>query len=143
MSDVEETPAEIDQGDNRSMWPFLVAAGLIVFVVLGIVIATLVSPVEKNVTDSDRLSLVATRFIAVADGTDKSGESYACKDFDANRSPLRVAQATGRQITFDKLTDAAVDGDKATAQVSFTVDGLQSTSTWHFTRADSAWSVCN
>ncbi|MFE3226716.1 hypothetical protein [Nocardia sp. NPDC059228] len=147
MSDAEETAGEtsvpIDQNEARSMWPFLVAAGVIAVVILGIVIAALVSPVEKNVTDSDRLAVAAGNFIKFRSDNGKYDPALSCKGFDENASPLKSAAATGGTITFDKLDDPAVDGEKATAQVTFTVAGAQTTSTWHFTRENSRWLVCN
>ncbi|WP_040813915.1 Rv0361 family membrane protein [Nocardia concava] len=148
MSDAEETveqqtPIPIDQNETRSMWPFLVAAGVIAVVILGIVIATLVSPVEKNVTDRDRLASAAVAFVQSRSDTGKYEPALACKGFDENNSPLKIAAATGGTISFDKLTDSAVDGDNATAQVTVSTGGAQSTSTWHFTRENSRWLVCN
>ncbi|APA95230.1 Rv0361 family membrane protein [Nocardia seriolae] len=147
MSDAEETVEEtqipIDQSEARSMWPFLLAAGIIAFVILGIVIATLVSPVEKNVTDSDRLSVAAGEFIKARSDTGKYDPTLACKGFDENNSPLKIAAGSGGSISFDKIADPVVEGDKATAQVTFSADGAQSTSTWHFTRENSRWLVCS
>ncbi|MFE4459016.1 hypothetical protein ACFROC_16815 [Nocardia tengchongensis] len=143
MSDVEETPVPIDQNETRSMWPFLVAAGIIAFVILGIVIATLISPVEKNVTESDRLALSATNFIMSRNDTGKYDPTLSCKGFDEKLSPLRAAVESGGTIAFSKLTDAAIDGDKATAQVSFTVAGAPSATPWHFSKENSRWLVCN
>ncbi|MFD7843928.1 hypothetical protein ACFV4K_13475 [Nocardia sp. NPDC059764] len=143
MSDAEETPIRIDQNETRSMWPFLVAAGIIAVVIMGIVIASVVSPVEKNVTDSDRLSLAATKFVMARNDSGKYDPMLSCKGFDENASPLKAATATGGSIAFDKLTDASVTGDQATAQVTFTVAGAPSTSTWHFAKENSRWLVCN
>ncbi|MEC3958606.1 hypothetical protein VMT65_36610 [Nocardia sp. CDC153] len=146
MSDAEETVEEtsipIEQNETRSMWPFLLAAGVIAAVILGIVIATLISPVEKNVTDRDRLSVAAGEFIKSRNDTGKFVPAVACKGFDENNSPLKIAGTSGTGITFDRLDDPVVDGDKATAQVTFSVDGAQSTSTWHFTKENSRWLVC-
>ncbi|MGW4243195.1 Rv0361 family membrane protein [Nocardia sp. NPDC004722] len=146
MSDAEETVEEtvqFDQNETRSMWPFLVAAGLIAFVILGIVIATLVSPVEKNVTDTDRLSAPAGNFIKYRSDNGKYEPSLACKGFDESNSPLRIAVETGGPISFDALKDPVIDGDKATAQVTFSAGGAQTTSTWHFTKENSRWLVCS
>ncbi|AYF77201.1 hypothetical protein D7D52_29055 [Nocardia yunnanensis] len=147
MSDAEETVEEpsvrIEQNEARSMWPFLVAAGVIALVVLGIVIATLISPVEKNVTDKDLLSAPAGNFIKARSDTGKDDLSYACKGFDDNNSPLKIAADAGGPISFDRLTEPKIDGDKATAQVTVSAGGTQSTSTWHFTKENSRWLVCN
>ncbi|MGV9667979.1 Rv0361 family membrane protein [Nocardia niigatensis] len=147
MSDVDETAegpsVPIDQNEARTMWPFLVAASVIAVVILGIVIATLVSPVEKNVTDSDRLAVAAGNFINSRSDTGKYDPALSCKGFDENASPLKSVAASGGSISFDRLADPAVDGDKATAQVTFTAGGVQTTATWRFTRENSRWLVCN
>lgn len=143
MSDAEETPVRIDQDETRSMWPFLVAAGIIAVVILGIVIASVVSPVEKNVTDADRLTASADAFIRSREDTGKYDPRLQCAGFDEKLSPLRNAVETGGTIAFSKLTAAAVQGDTATAQVSFTVAGSPTTTPWHFTKENSRWLVCN
>lgn len=143
MSDVEEQQVRIDQTDKRAMWPFLTAATLILLVILGILIAALVSPAEKNVTDSDRLSLAARGFIQSRSGTDTPKAGAACPDFDENRSPLHVPGGTGKTFEFEGLTDPALDGDKATAQVTFRTGDREDTTTWHFTKNAGTWLVCN
>ncbi|MGW4352773.1 Rv0361 family membrane protein [Nocardia sp. NPDC004582] len=143
MSDAEETPVRIDQNETRSMWPFLVAAGIIAVVILGIVVASVVSPVEKNVTDSDRLSAAADAFIRSRQDTGKYDPRLQCQAFDDKLSPLRIAVETGGTIAYSKLTDATVQGDAATAQVSFTVAGAPTTAPWHFAKENSRWLVCN
>ncbi|WP_330184444.1 hypothetical protein OHB26_13110 [Nocardia sp. NBC_01503] len=144
MSDADDQHIRIDQSSTRSLLPFLVAAGVLVLVIVGIVVAALVSPVEKNVTDSDRLNLAARKFLQSRSATGTLDDRVVCSGFDEARSPLAPAKA-GDGTTFDfvNLTDPAVTGDKATAQVTSKVADRESTSTWHFTRDDSRWLVCN
>ncbi|MBL1072857.1 hypothetical protein JK358_00445 [Nocardia sp. 2] len=144
MSDVDDQPVRIDQGETRTLLPFLLAAGVIMVVIIGIVIAALVSPAEKNVTDSDRLAVAARNYTASRTGTDVLDPTVTCPGFDPNRAPLKVP--TGEMsATFDllKLDAAEVNGDQATAQVTVRTNGVESTSTWHFARTDRVWLVCN
>ncbi|MEV6770534.1 DUF4878 domain-containing protein [Nocardia sp. NPDC051030] len=143
MSDVEEKPERIDQGETRTMLPFLVAAGVIVLVVIGIVIAALVSPAEKNLTDSNRLAIAARNFTESGSGTDRFDKATACPGFDDKRSPLNIPDQTGQKFDLVKVTDTTIDGDKATAAVTVRADGRENTSTWHFTKTDNTWLVCN
>ncbi|QLY30748.1 hypothetical protein [Nocardia huaxiensis] len=144
MSDVDDQPVRIDQGETRTLLPFLVAAGVIVVVIIGIVIAALVSPVEKNVTDSDRLAVAASTFTQSRSGTDVLDPRTACPGFDQKRSPLQPpAGEQAATYEFVRLTDAQLNGDQATAQVTTRTDGVESTSTWHFSKTDNRWLVCN
>lgn len=143
MSDAEQSSVRIDQTETRSMWPFLVAAGIIVVVLLGIVIATVVSPAEKNVTETDRLAVAARNFAESRSGTADPDPSQACPGFDEKRSPLYFPDETGRTFVFSKLTDAVFDADKASARVTYTADGKAATGTWHFRKTGSTWLVCN
>ncbi|WP_067702334.1 Rv0361 family membrane protein [Nocardia jejuensis] len=137
-----EPPIPIDQGETRSMLPFLVAAGVIVLVVAGIVVSTLLSPAEKNLTDSGRVAIAARNFVQSRSETDSFDASTACANFDENRSPLNFPGASGKKIDLVKVENTAIEGDKATADVTFRVEGRESTGNWHFTRADSTWLVC-
>ncbi|MFB7720269.1 MULTISPECIES: hypothetical protein [unclassified Nocardia] len=144
MEQGDDQQIPIDQSSARSLLPFLVAAGVLVLVIIGIVVAALVSPVEKNVTDSDRLDLASRKFLQSRSATGTLDPRVVCDGFSEERSPLAPAKAgDGTAFDFVKLTDPAVSGDKATAQVTFDTAGKESTSTWHFTRSGSLWLVCD
>ncbi|WP_067830500.1 Rv0361 family membrane protein [Nocardia inohanensis] len=144
MSDVDDQPVRIDQDETRTMLPFLVAAVVIVLVIVGIVIAALVSPAEKNVTDSDRLAIAARNFTDARGGAESLEKSTACEGFDPAKSPL--AGKPGEQdpkYAYVKLADPRVEGDKATAQVTWQAGDRESTTTWHFSKSGSSWLVCD
>ncbi|MGX1808630.1 Rv0361 family membrane protein [Nocardia sp. NPDC055321] len=144
MSEDADQPERIDQRESRTMLPFLIAIGVTVVVIIGIVVSALLSPAEKNVTDKDRLAKSARNFIESRSGTDALDPSTACPGFDEQRSPLRTetGEKAGKS-TLVKLTDPNVQGDRATAQVTWRADDRDSTSTWTFTKTDGAWLVCN
>ncbi|NNH75929.1 hypothetical protein HLB23_39785 [Nocardia uniformis] len=144
MSDDDDKPIRIDQGETRSMLPFLVAAGIIALVVLGIVVAGIISPAEKNVTDSDRLAVAARNFTAARAAADPLDTRIVCAGFDDKRSPLGTEHGDDPpELEFTGLDDPQVDGDRATAAVKVKIDGKETTSTWNFTRSDSGWVVCD
>ncbi|WP_327142645.1 Rv0361 family membrane protein [Nocardia sp. NBC_01327] len=143
MSDVDDQAVPIDQDEARSMLPFLLAAGILVLVVIGIVIATLMSPAEKNLTDSGQLAVAARNFIQSRSDGGALDPAVVCKGFDDNRSPLKTAVEGGPKLDIVGLADSKIDGDHATAAVTFRADSHDTTATWNFTRADTTWLVCN
>ncbi|GAB4589626.1 Rv0361 family membrane protein [Nocardia sp. IFM 10818] len=138
-----DQPIKISQSETRSLWPFLLAAGVILVVIIGIVVAALVSPVEKNVTDRDRLAVAASAFTQSRSGTDVLDPNTVCQGFDENRSPLSNPRDEGVQFEFVRLDDPVITGDRATAQVTYRADGAERTATWTFTRSGSRWLVCD
>ncbi|WP_084530022.1 Rv0361 family membrane protein [Nocardia crassostreae] len=138
-----DQPIKISQSETRSLWPFLLAAAVILVVILGIVVAALVSPVEKNVTDRDRLAVAASAFTQSRSGTDVLDPTTVCQGFDENRSPLSNPRDEGVRFEFVGLDEPVVDGDRATARVTFKADGAEQTSTWKFSKSGSRWLVCD
>lgn len=144
MSDDDDQPIRIDQGETRSMLPFLVAAGIIALVVLGIVVAGIVSPAEKNVTDSDRLAVAARNFTDAQTAADPLNTRIVCEGFDDKRSPIKTEHGDSPpKLEFLALRDPQLNGDRGTATVTVKIDGKETTSTWNFTRSDLGWVVCN
>jgi hypothetical protein len=139
MSDDPTEPAGYDnQRDLRTIVPFLLAVGVIAVVVIGIVIANLASPAEDNVTEADLIGTAAQNLAAAArDNEQERLESTTCAGFAIDSSPI----GGGGEIK--KIENVQVNGDKATADVTVTVDGNESASVWHFTRVDEHWLVCS
>ncbi|MFE3446880.1 hypothetical protein ACFXNW_27935 [Nocardia sp. NPDC059180] len=144
-----ETPADGQESDDstRSMVPFIVAAAIAAIVLAVIVISELVSPVEKNVTEADRVAAAVRDF---GDASSRYGlvppKEAACPDFDPKRSPMagRLDEGeTGKAIEITKLEDMKVEGDSATATVTSKVDGDEATGTWQLRRVDNEWLVCH
>lgn len=141
-------PTAHEAGDQtRSMMPFVLAA-VIAALVLGVtVLAAVTAPVEKNVTESDRVAAAVYEF---ADMSGRSGlvppEDAVCADFDPARSPLagRLGEGeSGKSVTVAELDKLRVSGDEATVEVTSTVDGRAVTDTWRLVRSGNAWRVCN
>jgi hypothetical protein len=138
MSD-EQTGPEGDeqQRDLRTIVPFLGGVALIALVVIGIVIANLVSPAEDNVTDADLIG-TAAQSLAAATRNDDAGRigRTTCAGFAIDKSPI----AGGGDVV--KIENVHVDGDHATADVTVSVNGTETAAAWQFTRSDEHWLVC-
>ncbi|MFC9439648.1 hypothetical protein [Nocardia sp. NPDC057030] len=148
MSD-QESPAEdevitVDQTDKRSVAPFVAAAVLAVIVLGAIIIGGVMSPAEKNVTDSDRIAAAVRNFVEGSNSTDLVPPPGAgCAGFDPKRSPLAGRSGGGKTVEITELVDPQRDGDRAKATVTTKVDGVEQTSTWNLTRSGDKWLVCN
>ncbi|NEW39683.1 hypothetical protein GV794_24315 [Nocardia cyriacigeorgica] len=132
---------------TRSMAPFIIAAAIAAIVLAVIVIAELVSPVEKNVTEADRVAAAVRDF---GEASSRYGlvppREAVCPDFDPKRSPLagRLNEGeTGKAIEITKVDDMKVEGDRAGATVTSKVDGDETTGTWQLRRIDNEWLVCH
>ncbi|WP_280236308.1 Rv0361 family membrane protein [Nocardia cyriacigeorgica] len=143
------TPADGQESDDstRSMAPFIIAAAIAAIVLAVIVIAELVSPVEKNVTEADRVAAAVRDF---GEASSRYGlvppKEAACPDFDPKQSPLagRLDEGeTGKAIEITKLDGMKVEGDRATVTVLSKVDGAEATGTWRLRRVDNEWLVCH
>ncbi|MFF3221856.1 hypothetical protein ACFYV7_03585 [Nocardia suismassiliense] len=145
----EQQPAEdevikVDQTDKRSVAPFIAAAVIAVLVLAGIVIGGVLSPAEKNVTESDRIAAAVRGFVEGSNSTDLvPPPGTGCPGFDPKRSPLAGRSGGGKTVEITKLVDPKVDGDRAMATVTTKVDGDEATSTWNLTRSGDKWLVCN
>ncbi|HLS77967.1 MAG TPA: hypothetical protein VK083_14380 [Nocardia sp.] len=140
----DEPVIPIDQTDERSMTPFIAAAVVAALVLAGIVLGVIFAPAEKNVTEADRISAAVQNFVA---GVDETGEipppGTACADFDAARFPLPAPQDSGKTIELKSVTDHTVNGDRAKATVTTSVDGVDRTGTWLLVRGERGWLICS
>jgi hypothetical protein len=138
---------EVDQTDRRSMVPFIAAAVVAVIVIVAIVLGGMLSPAEKNVTDSDKISAAVHRY-AEARGTSGPAvpQGVVCQGFDESKSALAAQFADaefGKSIDVPKIENPMVDGNRAKATVTTKIDGKEDTATWNLTRAGDRWVVCN
>ncbi|MGW5386173.1 Rv0361 family membrane protein [Nocardia sp. NPDC003963] len=145
----EEQPAT-ESGDEerpRSITPFIVAAAVAALVLAGVLIAGLVSPAEKNVTDSDRINGAVREF---AEANSRYGvappREAVCPGFVPARSPLAgqlKPGETGKDIEITRFGPVQVNGDTATVEVTSRVEGDEKTATWWLFHTDDDWLVCN
>ncbi|MEU7630379.1 hypothetical protein AB0C34_10385 [Nocardia sp. NPDC049220] len=139
----EDDIIRVDQTDRRSAAPFLAAAVVAVVVLVAIVLGGVLSPAEKNVTDSDRIVAAVRNFVESSNVTAAvPPPGTACQGFDAARSPLAGQAGAGKSVEITKLDNPMVDGDKGKATVTTKVDGTSTTKTWNLTRSGSKWLVC-
>ena len=132
MSDEDNDP------EVRSIVPFLAAAVVIALVVIGIVVAELVSPAADNTTDADLIGASAQNFVAAS----KDGDigQVSCAGFAAERSPLAGVDGAP-DVT--RIENVVVHGDHATADVTVAAEGAEQTKSWTFRHDDQRWLVCD
>lgn len=132
-----------DKRDVRTIIPFLAAVVVIAVIGLGIFLAGRISPAENNVTESDRIQVAVTNFVATHNSKDaKSAATTQCPGFDEKHSPL--AGRDGK-VVVSRVEAAEVNGDRAKADVTTGIESKQDdqTATWKFHRDDGTWRVCN
>lgn len=144
----EQAPTESGDGEPpRSITPFIVAAVVAALVLGGVLIAGLVAPVEKNVTDSDRIAGAVRDFAQTSSryGVAPPREAV-CPGFAPARSPLAgqlKPDETGKDIEITRFGPVQVNGDTATIEVTSRVEGDEKTATWWLFQSDGEWRVCN
>ncbi|MGY4100200.1 Rv0361 family membrane protein [Nocardia sp. R16R-3T] len=141
-----EPVIEVDQTDRRSMAPFIAAAVFAAVVLIAIVLGAMLSPAEKNVTESDKITAAVQRYAEARAATDDTPPpGVACPGFDESRTPLADqfgGAAAGKSIKVSEIENAMVDGDRAKATVTIEVDGRKTPATWNLTRSGDRWVVC-
>ncbi len=139
--DPDDTPA------RRTITPFTVAAVIAALLLGGILLTGLLAPVEKNVTESDRIAGAVRDFAQVSSryGPEPPREAV-CPGFVPARSPLapRLQPGeTGKDIEITKFGPVQVNGETATIEVTSRVEDTEETSTWWLFHTDGEWKVCN
>ena len=134
--------SEIDQKGERTPIPFIAALVVVVVVIGYIVISSLVSPAEDNVSDAEQIRIAAHHFVEARSEDDAERKrDTACTGFDETAFAERVGGNGGLTIT--EVTDPAVDSDRATAEVTTKQgDAEAKTTTWTFTKQADDWVVC-
>ncbi|MEU1985055.1 hypothetical protein [Nocardia sp. NPDC019395] len=132
---------------RRTITPFAVAAVIAAVVLGGILLTGLLAPVEKNVTESDRIAGAVRDFGDVSSryGPEPPREAV-CPGFVPARSPFagRLQPGeTGKDIEITKLGPIQINGETATVDVTSRVEGAEATSTWWLFHTDGEWRVCN
>lgn len=151
-------PAESDPGsdpytgrpsDRPTAVPFLIALGIIVLVVIGIWLVNLVEGDEPTPEQLiGRAAAAQNDALQRADYSDF--QEYTCRAEHATEAEVlerqRTSSAEQGARFLDGVSDVAVDGDRATATVTYHFDkseddkfGVPTT----FVREDGAWKVCS
>jgi hypothetical protein len=138
-----------DAADRPTMAPFLGALAIIVIVVIAIWLVNLFegdrTPEEQKVA---RAAVGQNDALQREDFADFS--TYTCKKLQGTQSDMTARQRdskTKRGARFvDDVTGVKVDGDRATATVTYHFDKAPDAKTpapMTFVREDGAWKVCS
>lgn len=141
----EQQPGD-GEHEVRSIVPFVAAGVIAVLVLAGILIAGVLSPAEKNVTEADKIAAAVRNY---ADARGRSDmvppPGTACPGFDEAASPL-AEQLGGPESSTDievsALENPVVDGDRGRITVTTKVEGRVATATWTLAREGDRWLVC-
>ncbi|MEV6277361.1 hypothetical protein [Nocardia sp. NPDC051832] len=142
----DDEPILVDQTDKRSMAPFIAAAVLAAVVLVAVFAGGLLSPAEKNVTESDRISAAVSNYVGGRAQQDQvPAPGTACAGFDEAKSPLAAQFGGGgrKSVEVARIEGQTVNGDRAKATVTTKLDGKETTETWSLVRTDGRWLVCN
>lgn len=149
MGNSSKDDAAAQESDGASPMPFLAALVVIVLVVIGIGVATLTGGDTQS--DGDLVSRAAAGqndALQRANYADYTG--YTCasaRGTEADviaRQRASVAKQGARYI--DGVTDIGIDGDRATATVTYHFDKSPADKVavpMTFTREDGSWRVCS
>ena len=125
------------------MAPFLGALAIIVFVVI---VIGLFNIFGKNDVSEDQ----QVGWAAVGQNDALQRQNYTCRDQQGVEADILARQrdsvAKRGERFVDDVTDVAVDGDRATAKVTYHFDKAPDTKTGvetTFVREDGAWKVCS
>jgi hypothetical protein len=131
------------------MVPFLAALAIIVVVVIAIVLLNLFG--GDGLSEEQRVGRAA---VGHNDALQRESypdfRAYTCRDQQSVEADVLVRQrdsvAKNGERYVDDVTDVAIDGDRATATVTYHFDKAPDTRTsveTTFVREDGAWKVCS
>ncbi|HEY5858598.1 MAG TPA: hypothetical protein VIW24_32400 [Aldersonia sp.] len=126
-----------DSGDQRTATPLLAALAVVVVV---IAIVFLVRLTSDGDSDSNRIATAATDFVAAHNAQDSAAmDRLTCSEVAPEQSPL--AQQDGA-LELVRVAGVQGDGQRATADVTVSSGGVESTTAWVFTQVGQEWLVC-
>ncbi|MEH6796807.1 MAG: hypothetical protein V7694_22015 [Rhodococcus sp. (in: high G+C Gram-positive bacteria)] len=150
--------AAADSGDQRAptAWPFIIAVGIVVVLLVGIFAASKFAPAEDNVTQAQLLTDSLDGFLEAQNTGDADLlRRNTCFDQVERLIPGDDAQyRTDRAGEVERNGETSIDGVPSEYQVNgdrgmVTVplkeekSGVQTDDVWNFVRVDDKWLVCN
>jgi hypothetical protein len=131
------------------MTPFLAALAIIVIVVIAIGLLNLIGDDEPP-EDQQVAGAAVGQNDALQRQSYADFRSYTCRRAQGTESDVlggqRDSVANKGERFVDDVTDVAIDGDRATAKVTYHFDKTPDTKTgvdMTFVREDGAWKVCS
>lgn len=145
MSDPEDDPA----ADRPTIAPFVGALAIIVLVVIAIVLFNFFGSDERPADQQVGRAAVGQND-AVQRQNYADFRTYTCRDQHAVEADVLARQrdsvAKRGERFVDDVADVVIDGDRATAKVTYHFDKAPDTKTgvaMTFVREDGAWKVCS
>jgi len=150
--------AAADSGEQRppNAWPFIIAAGIVVVLLVGIFAASKFAPAENNVTQAQLLTDAVDGFLEAQNTGDADLlRENTCFDQVALLVPGDDAQyRTDRAGEVERNGETSIDGvpseyevngDRGVVKVPLKEEksGVQTDDEWKFVRVDDKWLVCN
>lgn len=135
----EPDPDETD-ADTGSIGPFLGAVTVIVLLIVGVVLAQVLSPAGDEIDDGERISRAVADYVRAHNEDDTAVlDRLRCEALPADRAPLSDVDG---DVGFDGTGAVSIDGDRGTVEVRTTVGDTRETETWQVTRIDDLWRIC-
>ncbi len=146
MTDPEDGPTD---ADRPTMAPFLGALAIFVLVVIAIWLFNVFG--SNDVPPDQQVGKAA---VGQNDALQRQHyadfRTYTCRDQQGNEADVLARQrdsvAKRGERFVDDVTDVVIDGDRATAKVTYHFERAPDTKTgaaMTFTREDGAWKVCS
>ncbi|BAH50201.1 Rv0361 family membrane protein [Rhodococcus opacus] len=123
--------------------PFIAAVTVIVVILVAIVVSSMLSPADENVTEADRINRSVADFIQAHNHDDADlQKTLVCPSWSDDRDVLRGREG---DVTLQGVESSEVNGDRARAEVRVSADDGkgETTDTWQLTRDGDTWVVCN
>lgn len=132
------------------MTPFLAALAIIVVVVIAIGLVNLLGGDDELPADQQVARAAVGQNDALQRQSYADFRSYTCRAEQSNETEVLARQrdsvAKRGERFVDDVTDVAIDGDRATAKVTYHFDKAPDTKSdveMAFVREDGAWKVCS
>ncbi|WP_206488868.1 hypothetical protein [Rhodococcus sp. KRD162] len=147
-----------NSGEERqpNAWPFIIAAGVAVVLLVGIFVASKLAPAENNVTQAQLLTDSVEGFLEAQNtGNADLLRENTCFDEVALLVPGDDAQyRLDREGEVERNGETSIDGVPSNYEINgdrgvVTVplkeakSGVQTDEKWKFVRIDDKWLVCN
>ncbi|MEE2034760.1 Rv0361 family membrane protein [Rhodococcus chondri] len=129
-----------DRRDIGSIGPFLGAVAVIVILIVGVVLAQVLSPAGDVLDDDERINRAVADYVRAHNEDDTAVlDRLRCESLPAEEAPL--AEVDG-DVEFDGTGEVSIDGDRGTVEVRTVVDGTRGAETWQVTRVGDVWRIC-
>lgn len=150
----KKTEPEVFDDERRTIWPFLVAATIMVVVLIAIVLMQVLRPAEERLTDQAKVTRVVndyytaqnainyTSYRAVFCSAELNSADFPTQEAFTNEN--RDARDADGKIEVSNISETVVNGDRATANVHWFREHKSETKITPIVlvNEDGNWKVC-